>query len=160
LRTGEFRNARREDYIIKQAGTAYDQSAKCPLWERFLLRIFDDDAELVSFIQRAIGYSLTGCISEQCLFFLFGTGSNGKSTLAECLQELFGDYALKTASSLYTLDKHGKEPADAIARLVGKRFVTGSETEEGDDLAESRVKDITGGRYNDRPRALSSSIQL
>ena len=145
LHTGRFRNARREDYIIKQAGTAYDESAKCPLWETFLLRIFDGDTELVSFIQRAIGYSLTGCISEQCLFFLFGTGSNGKSTLAECLQDLFGDYALKTASSLYTLDKHGREPADAIARLVGKRFVTGSETEEGDDLAESRVKDITGG---------------
>jgi putative DNA primase/helicase len=145
LRTGEFRNARREDYIIKQTGTAYDESAKCPLWEKSLFQIFDGDIELVSFMQRAIGYSLTGCISEQCLFFLFGTGSNGKSTLAECLQDLFGDYALKTSSSLYTLDRHGKEPADAIARLVGKRFVTGSETEEGDDLAESRVKDITGG---------------
>ena len=145
LRNGAFRNARKEDYIIKQAGTAYDLGASSPAWDRFLLRIFDGDSELVSFIQRAIGYSLTGCISEQCLFFLFGTGSNGKSTLAECLQDLFGDYALKTASSLYTLDKHGKEPADAIARLVGKRFVTGSETEEGDDLAESRVKDITGG---------------
>ena len=58
---------------------------------------------------------------------------------------LFGDYALKTTSGLYTLDKHGKEPESEIARLVGKRFVTGSETEEGGKLAESRVKDITGG---------------
>jgi putative DNA primase/helicase len=145
LRTGAFRRARREDYIIKQVTTAYDADVTCRAWEKFLLRIFGEDTELVSFIQRAIGYSLTGCISEQCLFFLFGTGSNGKSTLAECLQELFGAYALKTSSSLYTLDKHGREPSDAIARLVGKRFVTGSETEEGDDLAESRVKDITGG---------------
>jgi putative DNA primase/helicase len=145
LQTGFFRPARKEDYIIKQATPAYDPDATCPTWEKFLLRIFGQDTELVSFIQRAIGYSLTGCISEQCLFFLFGTGSNGKSTLAECLQELFGAYALKTSSSLYTLDKHGREPSDAIARLVGKRFVTGSETEEGDDLAESRVKDITGG---------------
>jgi putative DNA primase/helicase len=145
LRTGVFRQARREDYIIKQAGTIYEADATCPMWERFLVRIFEGDNELISFIQRAIGYSLTGSTSEQFLFFLFGTGSNGKSTLAECPQELFGTYALKTSSSLYTLDKHGREPLDAIARLVGKRFTTGSETEEGDDLAESRVKDITGG---------------
>jgi putative DNA primase/helicase len=145
LRTGTFRGARREDYIIKQADAAYDPNTTCPIWEKFLLRIFDGDTELIAFIQRAIGYSLTGCILEQCLFFLFGTGSNGKSTFTKFLEALLGTYALKSFSSLYTLAQNGRQPLDEIARLVGKRFVTGSETEEGDDLAESRIKDMTGG---------------
>jgi putative DNA primase/helicase len=104
-----------------------------------------ENAELISFIQRAVGYSLTACIVEQVLFFLYGTGQNGKSTFAETLKYLFGAYMIKTTSTLYTLHRHGKEPETEIARLVGKRLVTGSETEEDARLAESRVKDITGG---------------
>ena len=145
LRTGTFREARKEDYIIKQAGTAYDPSATCPTWEKFLSRVLAENAELISFIQRAVGYSLTASIVEQVLFFLYGTGQNGKSTFAEALKHLFGGYMIKAATALYTVDKHGKEPETEIARLVGKRLVTGSETEEGTRLAESRVKDISGG---------------
>lgn len=145
LRTGTFREARREDYIIKQMGTAYDPNATCPTWEKFLSRVLSENAELISFIQRAVGYSLTACITEQVLFFLYGTGQNGKSTFAEALKHLFGAYMIKATSALYTLHRHGKEPETEIARLVGRRLVTGSETEEGASLAESRVKDITGG---------------
>ncbi|HEU5313192.1 MAG TPA: phage/plasmid primase, P4 family [Candidatus Udaeobacter sp.] len=145
LRTGECRPARREDFMIKCINADYDCSATCNTWEQFLHRVFDGDTELISFVQRAIGYSLTGLTSEQCLFFLFGTGQNGKSTFTKLLEALLGTYALKSVSSLYTLAANGRQPLDEIARLVGKRFVTGSETEEGDDLAESRVKDITGG---------------
>lgn len=145
LRTGEHRPTRREDYIIKSVNADYDCNATCDTWERFLYRVFDGDTELISFIQRAIGYSLTGLTSEQCLFFLFGTGQNGNSTFTKFPERLLGTYALKSASSLYTLAANGRQPLDEIARLVGKRFVTGSETEEGDDLAESRVKDMTGG---------------
>jgi putative DNA primase/helicase len=145
LRTGEFRPARREDYIIKQAGTAYDPAATCPTWEKFLSRVLSDNPELLSFIQRAFGYTLTGNISEQCLFFPYGTGQNGKSTFMECLQQLLGGYGIKATTGLYTLNRYGSEPLTEIARLVGTRLVTGSETEEGAKLAESRVKDITGG---------------
>jgi putative DNA primase/helicase len=145
LRTGEFRTARKEDYIIKHAGTPYDTDATCPRWEKFLSRVLAEDKELISFIQRAVGYSLTASIAEQVLFFLYGTGQNGKSTFAECLKHLFGSYMIKTTTALYTLDRHASEPLPEIARLVGKRLVTGSETEEGAKLAESRVKDITGG---------------
>ena len=145
LRTGEFRGARKADYMTKQASVAYDAGAQCPTWQKFLSTVLGDDEELVAFVQRAVGYSLTGKVSEQCLLFLYGSGQNGKSTFVECLHNLFGDYALKTATSLYTLDRNGREPEPAIARLVGRRFVTGSETEEGADLAESRVKDLTGG---------------
>lgn len=145
LRTGKFRAARKEDYIIKQAGTVYDPAATCPTWEKFLSRVLAENAELISFIQRAVGYSLTADISEQVLFFLYGKGANGKSTFAECLKHLFGSYMIKATTALYTLDGRGSEPLTEIARLVGKRLVTGSETEEGARLAESRVKDITGG---------------
>jgi putative DNA primase/helicase len=145
LRTGQFRAAQKEDYITKQANTAYNLDAKCPIWDAYLSQVLAGDAELVAFVQRAIGYSLTGDVSEQCLLFLYGSGENGKSTFVELLQEMLGSYALKTATSLYTLDRNGREPEPAIARLLGRRFVTGSETEEGSDLAESRVKDLTGG---------------
>jgi P4 family phage/plasmid primase-like protien len=145
LRTGTFRQARKEDYLIKQAGTGYDPTAICPRWEKFVSRILCENADLVSFVQRAVGYTLTGLIDEQVLFFLYGTGQNGKSTFVECLQQLLGSYMIKTTTALYTIDRHGKEPETEIARLVGKRLVTGSETEEGAKLAESRVKDITGG---------------
>ena len=145
LRTGTFRSAAKEDYITKQLGVAYDPNATCPTWERFLSRVLNDDLEQISYIQRAVGYSLSGGVSESFLFFLYGMGQNGKSIFAELLQLLFGDYGLKTTSELYTLDRHGKEPETEKARLVGKRFVTGSETEEGSKLAESRVKDMTGG---------------
>ena len=144
LRTGQFREGRKEDYITKQAGTAFDAEATCPIWRKFLRRVLETD-DLVTFIRRAVGYTLTGAISEQCLFFLYGTGQNGKSTFAECLKHLFGDYVVKATTTLYTIDRYGKEPVTEIARLVGKRLVTGSETEEGSRLAESRVKDITGG---------------
>jgi putative DNA primase/helicase len=145
LRTGTFRESRKKDYITKQAGTAYDPAAMCPTWEKFLSRVLAENAELISFIQRAVGYSLTASIVEQVLFFLYGTGQNGKSTFAECLKHLFGGYMIKATTALYTLDRHATEPLTEISRLVGKRLVTGSETEEGTRLAESRVKDITGG---------------
>jgi putative DNA primase/helicase len=145
LRTGEFREARKEDYITKQAGVAYDPAATCHLWEKFLLRVFAGDAELISFIQRAVGYTLTGEILEQCLFFPYGTGQNGKSTFIESMHQLMGTYAVKASPALYTLNRWGTEPEAEIARLKGTRLATGSETEEGARLAEARVKDSTGG---------------
>ena len=74
LRAGTFRSAAKGDYITKQLGAAYDPGATCPTWDRFLLRVLNDDPELISFIQRAVGYSLSGDVSEQCLFFLYGMG--------------------------------------------------------------------------------------
>ena len=145
LRTGTFRESRKEDYIIKEVGAAYDAAATCPAFEKFLSRVLAGNTELISFIQRAVGYSLTASIDEQVLFFLYGTGQNGKSTFSECLKHLFGTYMIKATTALYTLNRNGSEPLPEIARLVGKRLVTGSETEEGAKLAESRVKDITGG---------------
>ena len=144
LRTGKFRETRREDFITKQAGTHYDPDAQCPVWTKFLHRVFDGNEELIQFIQRAVGYSLTGCTSEHALFFLYGGGRNGKTTFTDTIQSLLKEYAHRAPSSLFTQDRSGREPEKEIAELVGTRFVVGSEIEEGSRLAESRVKDLTG----------------
>jgi putative DNA primase/helicase len=144
LRTGEFRQARKEDYLTMQAGTEYNAEATCPQWEAFLRDIFNGDDSLISFVQCAVGYSLTGFTYEQVLFFLYGTGRNGKSTKTETLQALLGDYAQHAPAALFVSNRNGNEPEKEIARLKGVRFVVGSEIEEGSKLAESRVKDLTG----------------
>jgi putative DNA primase/helicase len=145
LRTGAFRESQKEDHCTKQAGVTFDKDARCPLWTAHLNAVFAGNESLVNFFQCAVGYSLTGDTREHKLFFLYGRGSNGKSTTMETIQHLLGDYARKAPDSLFMLDHHNREPQQEIAELMGKRFVIGSEIEEGGKLAESRVKDMTGG---------------
>jgi putative DNA primase/helicase len=144
LRTGEFRPAKREDYITKQAGTDYVEGAKCPLWEEHLRLVFNRDEALIRFYQRIAGYALTGSTREQKLFFLHGNGRNGKSTTTETHYAFMGDYAQHAPATLFVIDRYGREPQTDIARLHGARFVIGSEIEEGTRLAENRVKELTG----------------
>jgi putative DNA primase/helicase len=144
LRTGCFRQAKKEDYLTKHAGAEYIREARCPQWIAHLHKVFAGDESLASFFQCAVGYSLTGVTFEQVLFFLYGTGRNGKSTTTETLQTLLGDYAQHAPAALFVADKNGREPEKEIARLLGSRLVIGSEIEEGARLAESRVKDLTG----------------
>jgi len=144
LLTGGLRTPRREDYITKSAMTHYDPAADCPQWRKFLNRIMAGDPEMIGFLQRAIGYSLTGSTAEQCLFMLYGTGANGKSTFLNVLGELVGDYGANTpAESLMV--QHNPGVRNDIARLRGVRFVTAIETEDGQRLAESLVKSLVGG---------------
>jgi putative DNA primase/helicase len=86
LKTGELRAAKPDDYITKQGNVDYESDATCPLWERFVLQIMGGDKELVSYLQRATGYTLTGMTREQAVFILHGTGSNGKSTFLEVIE--------------------------------------------------------------------------
>src|SRR5206468_11054248 len=96
LRTGNLRPHRREDLITKLAPVAYDLAAKCPRWDRFLNQIFAGDRALITFLKRAVGYSLTGTAHERVIFFLFGDGQNGKSTLVETVRGVSGDYGMTT----------------------------------------------------------------
>ena len=147
LKTGKLRPHDPAARMTKLAGAAYDPEARCPLWLAFLERVFAGDRELIAFIQRAVGYSLTGNTSEQALFFLYGTGNNGKSVFSETLQALLGDYANKTPTDTLML-KHadGAVPND-LARLPGARVVVAAELEQGRRLNESLVKDLTGGDH-------------
>ncbi|MGH7784312.1 MAG: phage/plasmid primase, P4 family, partial [Candidatus Binatia bacterium] len=143
LKTGEFRTGQREDFITKQAGVAYDPNVKCPQWVNFLNTITGGDLFLKSYIQRVVGYVLTGSVQEEVMFVLHGIGNNGKSTFRETLHALLGDYALSADASLLTERKHPGGATEEIARLKGRRFVAVNETNENEQLHEARVKFIT-----------------
>lgn len=150
LRTGEMREHRREDFITKMAPVSFDPVADCPLWLKFLDQIFQDHTELPTYMQRLVGYCLTGVTEEHVLPFLHGVGANGKSTFIETVLKVFGfDYAMKAAPDLLMAKRGESHPTDR-ADLFGKRFVACVETEEGRRMAEALTKELTGG---DRVRA-------
>ena len=142
LRNGKGLTPDPKHLITKQSKFIYEKESKCPTWDMFLMQIFNNDYELIHFVQKAMGYSLSGDVSEQCLFILWGTGANGKSTFLNRLQNLFGDYACSTATE--TFMKKTSEQSNDLARLKGIRLVTTSEAEQGKALSESLIKQITG----------------
>ena len=144
LRTGGLREHRQGDLITKLAPVIYDSNATCPLWLKFLDKIMGGNAAVIAYIQKAIGYSLTGDVSEQALFFQHGTSANGKSTLSETILALLGGYAKQAAPGLLTV-KRGETHPTEIADLAGARFVASVEVDEGRRLAEALTKWLTGG---------------
>lgn len=144
-KTSNLRQHQQEDLLTKICGTTYDPDALCPIWEKFVLDIFDDDVELVSFVQRAFGYSLTGLTTEQVVFILHGSGSNGKSVLIETIAAVMGNYAQQCPSETFISQEKGSRIPSDLARLAGARFVSVVETEHERSLAEGLVKQATGG---------------
>jgi putative DNA primase/helicase len=143
LKTGECRPGRPRDRLTMQTKARFTPTAPCPRWDRFLQEIFDGCDELVTFIQHAIGYSLTGITTEQVLFMLYGTGANGKGTFVNTLKHALGDYAWNMPFATVELHERNAIPND-IAALVNRRFVIASETNDGTRLNEARVKALTG----------------
>ncbi len=144
LRTGTLRPHDRADLLTRLAPVPFDPDAACPRWDAFLLRCMGGDKALVGFLQRAVGYALTGHTSEQVLLLLYGTGANGKSTFLETIRALLGDYATQTDFTTF-LKREGEGVRNDLARLVGTRFVSAVEAEAGVPLAEALVKQVTGG---------------
>lgn len=142
LRTGSIRAALPNDYCTKI--TAVAPVSGCPQWLEFLRTVCDFDDELVSFLQRVIGYSLTGDTREQVLFFFYGTGANGKGTFINTLTRIFGQYATTAGMDVLAESKHERHPQE-LARLRGARMVCAQETEQGRRWAEARIKALTGG---------------
>jgi putative DNA primase/helicase len=144
LRTGELHRHRREDFITKQCLASYRPDATAPTFQRFLARIFRAHPSLIPFMQRAIGYAATGSTREQCLFFLFGRGANGKTTLIDAAMLALGDYAAKADPDLLMQrDGSAAHPCN-VADLLGRRMVVCAETNEGRRFDESRLKDLVG----------------
>ena len=145
LRTGDLQSHRREDHLTKLAPVVYDEKAEATRWLKFLDEVFEGKADLIRFVQRAAGYSLTGMTSERCLFFLYGpTGNNGKTTLVSLLQTMLGDYATTITNDMLMSSKWKSHPTE-VADLFGARLVVASEVEDDRRLAESFIKTITGG---------------
>jgi putative DNA primase/helicase len=130
--------------MTKVAPAPYDADAKCPTWLAFLARIMNGNQPLIDFLQRAVGYSLTGTTGERCLLFLYGIGANGKSTFLEVLRALLAEYAQQADFTTFLERKGDSGPRNDIARLFGARVVTSSEVGEGKRLNESLVKTLTG----------------
>lgn len=144
VRSGELRPHDQADLITRLVPVDYDPLAGCPTFLAYLHHILQGKTELVTFLQRAIGYSLSGDTSERCLFILWGGGKNGKSTLLDTMLDLLTDYATRTNTDALMASKYERIPND-IAALKGVRFVYASEGEQGRRLAEARIKDLTGG---------------
>ena len=144
LRTQTLNTPRRQDLITKSLKVPYDPSAQCPLWLKTLDKIFDGKQPLIKFLQRAVGYTLTGNIEEQALFVLWGSGANGKSTILSAIQSILGPYATTAAPNLLISANADRHPTE-LADLRGARLVTSVETSDGNHLAEALVKQVTGG---------------
>jgi putative DNA primase/helicase len=139
LVTGQLRPHRRRDFHTKLAPVRFEARAICPTWLRFLGDVFDGDNDLIAFVQRSVGYALTGDVSEEVLWLAHGDGANGKSTFATTVRHLLGDYAIEIDSRLLLASTHDQHPT-GIMDLRGMRLVTTREAEHDRPLAEATVK--------------------
>jgi len=146
LRTGEHRECRREDLVLRRSRVCFAPEAKCPVFLGFMSTVLPDSG-VRSFVQRAVGYTLTGFTTEQKFFFLYGSGANGKTTFTKIIEELTGSYAVQTQPETFMArdNRAGGNASPDVARLNGARLVLANETEEGQRLSESLVKQMTGG---------------
>lgn len=144
LATGELQPHRPDDLLSKVAEIEFDPEATADTWDAFLWRITGQDLELYQYLQRLVGYMLTGSTREQVLHFLWGNGANGKSVFCEVLLALLGEYGSVAAPDLVMTRRHGGIPND-VARLRGVRGVLMNETTQGSKFDEARLKDMTGG---------------
>lgn len=145
LKNGEIKPHNSEYYFTKSTAVEYSENSECPLWLKFLDDIFAGDRDLIRYIQKAVGYSLTGSTAEQCAFFLYGTGRNGKSTFIDIIRAVLGDYAanIQPETIMVRSSQSGAVNSD-IARLKGARLVTSVEPNEGVRINEGLLKQLTG----------------
>jgi putative DNA primase/helicase len=144
LRAGILRDFDKADYLTRVIPTDYWPEAVAPTWIAFLDTIMAGNANLIGFLQRGVGYSLTGLIRDHVLFLLYGVGANGKSTFLGTIHDVLGEYAQGMAPETIMAKKHEGMPND-IARMRGARFISALETKRGRQLDESLVKKLTGG---------------
>lgn len=148
LTTGEFKPHDPADFLTMMSGITYDPKATCPRWEQFISEVMCNDADLALYLQKALGYALTGDTSLECLFILYGaTSRNGKGTTMETFLQIVGDYG-KTSNPEMLSTKFGNTnasgPSEEIARLAGIRFVNISEPEKKITFNAALVKRMTG----------------
>jgi putative DNA primase/helicase len=146
LLTGQYQPHDARDLITKISPVTAKRGSKREIFEAFLKRITGGDAELAAYVQKAVGYTLTGLTTAQVFFFIYGSfGNSGKSTLVNLIREMLGDYGTHTPTeTLLTKNYDNAIPAD-LARLEGKRMVTAVESNVNRQLDEAKIKAMTGG---------------
>ena len=146
LKTGELLPHDPDLLLTKIIDVEYKPNAPCPFWMKTLNLAFNNNTDLVDYMRRAVGYSITGSTAEQCLFICWGEeGNNGKSTILEALQRLLGDYGAMSDMKVITSSETDNRVASSLAKLPGVRLVSMNEAEENQRMSESLVKQITGG---------------
>jgi putative DNA primase/helicase len=144
LRTGELQPHNPDDMITKLCPTRYDPEAQCPRWLQAIDRIFDGDNALVEYLQRSLGYGLTGDVREDVLAIWWGVGANGKTTIINATLETLGTDFAGTVPPELLLDTAGQQHPTIMASLHGKRLLFAVETPQGRRLNEERLKRLTG----------------
>ena len=144
LRTCSLREHNPADFLTSLIHLEYKPEAKAKRWEQFIQEIFDGNEELIGFVQRAIGYSLSGIMDEQVFFLLYGTGANGKSIFLNTVMAVLEEYAATAQSSTFMLKKYDTSTND-MARLKGKRFVITTEAAGGAKFDEEKIKQVVAG---------------
>jgi putative DNA primase/helicase len=145
LRTGEAYPPRRDDYMTKCAAVApAPPGTLCPRWIAFLNRVTAGDQGLIGFLQRYVGYSMTGHVGEHVFAFLHGTGANGKGTFINTIATIFGAYAAVVPMDLFMTAKNERHPTE-LAKLQGVRLAIAHETQQGRHWDEAKIKTLTGG---------------
>ena len=147
LTTGELRPHRHEDYITVVCLYPYEPSARSEEWDIFMDKITGGDKEIQAYLQRCIGYTLTGSTSEQCFFFCNGEGGNGKSTFLNAFKEILAPYTAQANAEMFMsqIRPGGAGHQEDVANLAGKRFVIATEIDENRRMAVSKIKQMTGG---------------
>lgn len=145
LLTGKLHEHDRHKFFTKISNIEYTDKIDCPLWMEFLNTIFDNDQGLINYIQRAVGYSLSGSTEEQVMFVLFGNGRNGKSVFLDIITEMFGNYSTNIQPQTIMVKQQSSAANPDIAKLNGARLVTTTEPNEGVRMDEGLVKQLTGG---------------
>lgn len=143
LRTGKLKPHDRSDLVTKVCPVHYDPDAKAPRWEQFEREIFAGDEDLVSYMRRCVGYSLTAVDTVQEINILHGEGSNGKNVYLDTVRAFLGDYACQADPNLLLASRNEAHPT-GVADLHGRRFVAASETDDGRKMAIALVKRLTG----------------
>ncbi|MCA1628025.1 MAG: phage/plasmid primase, P4 family [Acidobacteria bacterium] len=146
LRTGELLPHNRADRLTKLVPIVFDPHAKAPLFNEFLQRIFASNQRMIDYMRRAVGYTLTGDVGAKCFFFCHGKGDNGKSVLLNVIHALTGEHgtAVQTESLMQHKNTGQSGHNEDIAKLRGARFVSASETDEGQRFSHRTLKHLTG----------------
>lgn len=142
LQTGQIRG-RDLEYLTQAVAIAPDFHAECPRWMRFMDQVFLGDKDMIEFMQRSMGYWLSGSVREQVIHFLYGQGSNGKSVLSDFVKWIVGGYGVKLSATALMQSRSERHPTE-LAQLRGKRLALSSELGESDYFNEALLKELTG----------------
>lgn len=144
LQTGKFSRHNRFDYMTKLSPVEYHEMADCPRWMQFLDEVFQGNKEVINFIQKAVGYSLSASTNEQAFFLMYGTGANGKSVFIDTINYIMGDYSKRAEFSTFISRRTSGSPRNDIAMLNGARMVSASEGSTTAVFDEALIKQLTG----------------